>query len=195
MNYRVGFGGLGLMADNTMSLPGVMQYVLETSFFQTLSIPGQFQYYDERGLVWILTHWQICAKRYPSVGEKINIATWPVRFKGYFCERAFEVTDASGESILFANSNWILLDRVAQKPVRAIGIVADKYGEMFPFTLDKDFSMPKAGVMPLPLLSAHAYTPTRRDIDTNNHVNNRNIWSGCIVTCRKRFTTTIVRAT
>jgi len=168
VNYRIGFNGL--MPDNTLSLPGLMTHVQEASLFHTYSIDGAFDYYDEMNWVWILTHWQVEIAGYPKVGDKINISTWPVQFKSYFGERGFEAVDAEGKTLLAANSNWILLDRSSLKPIRPTEYICEKYGECFPFLLKKDFSLPKpGGFTPF---SEHSYTTTRRDIDTNNHVNN-----------------------
>ena len=168
VDYRVGFNGL--LSDGSLALPGLMTLTQEASLFHTFSIPGTFDYYDENNWVWILTHWQVEIYRYPKVGNQINISTWPVRFKGYFGERGFEATDASGKSLLAANSNWILLDRSTFKPVRPTELISSKYGAHHPFLLEKDFSLPKHD--DFAPLSSHGYTTTRRDIDTNDHVNN-----------------------
>ena len=168
VDYRIGFSGL--LSDGSLALPGLMAHVQEASMFHTFSIPGAFEYYDEMNWVWVLTHWQVEIHRYPKVGEKVNISTWPVRFKSYFGERGFEATDVGGLPLLDANSNWILLDRNSFKPVRPTEYISDKYGEHFPFLLEKDFGLSKH--KDFMSLSNHSYTTSRRDIDTNNHVNN-----------------------
>ena len=168
VGYRIGF--CGLMPDKTLSLAQFMAYVQEASLFHTFSIPGAFDYYDDVNWVWVVTHWQVEICGYPKVGDKINIATWPVRFKGYFGERGFEAVDSTGNTLLAANSNWILLDRNTYKPVRPTEYICNKYGQNFPFLLEKDFSLPNLeGFTPI---STHTYTASRRDIDTNRHVNN-----------------------
>lgn len=168
VSYRIGFSGL--MPDNSISLPQLMSHVQEASLFHTLSIPGGFDYYDKMSWVWILTHWQVEIKSYPKVGDKIIVETWPVRFKSYFGERSFEARNTQGDVLLIANSNWILLDRKTFKPVRPTEEMCEKYGGCFPFPMQKDFALPKAEGYEA--LCEHSYTPTRRDIDTNDHVNN-----------------------
>jgi len=153
-----------------MALPGLMDYVQEVSYFHTHSIDGLFEYYDRMNLVWVLTHWHVEVARQPRVGEHINISTWPVQFKGYFGERGFAATDSAGETILRANSNWLMLDRNVLKPARASEELIAKYGPPYPFPIEKNFALPKPDGFAT--LSTHKYTPTRRDIDTNNHVNN-----------------------
>jgi len=160
------------MGDNSISLPQLMTHVQEASLFHTFAIDGAFDYYDKMNWVWILTHWQVEIDSYPKVGDIVNIATWPVRFKGYFGERGFDVVDAAGNRMLSANSNWILLDRTTYKPVRPTEEICQKYGERFPFLLKKDFTLPMSIADGFSPLSKHIYTTSRRDIDTNNHVNN-----------------------
>ncbi|MCL2855909.1 MAG: thioesterase [Defluviitaleaceae bacterium] len=169
LDCRVGFSHL--LADDTVSLPALMERVQECSLFHTLDA-DLFGYYEENDLAWVLTHWQVEISRYPKVGEVVNISTWPVGFKGYFGLRGFEVADKGGSRLLAANSNWMLLNRSTLKPVRPTPIIAERYGDTAPFLLDKDFSLPDlADFNPL---SHHTYTPTRRDCDTNRHVNNAN---------------------
>jgi len=168
VGYRVGFNGL--LPDKTLALPGFMALTQEASLFHTFSIPNAFDYYDEMNWVWVLTHWQVEVAEYPKVGDEINISTWPVRFKGYFGERGFEAVDAAGGQLLAANSNWILLDRNTLKPVRPTEYICAKYGENYPFLVEKDFGLPKHD--DFEMLSSHNYITSRRDIDTNRHVNN-----------------------
>lgn len=170
VDYRIGFSSL--LPDNTMSLTGLMEYVQECSLYHTHSISGAFDYYNKMNWVWVLTHWQVEIYDAPKVADIVNISTWAVGYKAYFGERGFEVVDASGKRLLAANSNWILLDRGSLKPVRPNEYIAQKYGDRHPFLIPKDFSMPKTSGFSL--LSQHKYTATRRDMDTNNHVNNVN---------------------
>ena len=170
IDCRIGFSHL--LPDNHISLPGLMALVQDAPLFHNHSIPGAFDYYDKMNWAWILTHWQVEILGYPKAADNINISTWPVSYKGYFGERSSEVVDSNGNSLLHANTNWILLDRTSFKPVRPTDFITDKFGPLFPFILPKDFSMPKvAAFVPL---SEHKYRAARRDMDTNNHVNNVN---------------------
>jgi len=171
LDFRIGFNGL--LTGDVISLPALMDCVQETSLLHTHSIAGAMDYYEQTGLAWVLTHWQVEMCSYPKLGEFINIATWPVGFKGFFGTRGYEARDAEGGSILKANSNRMLLDRNTLKPVRPTEYVVTKYGECFDFPAPKDFSLPSLTDSDgFDLLSTHSYTPSRRDIDTNNHVNN-----------------------
>jgi medium-chain acyl-[acyl-carrier-protein] hydrolase len=174
LDFRIGFNGL--LPDNSISLPALMDCVQETSLLHTHSIPGAMDYYDEMNMAWVLTHWQVeLYAAAPKLGDIINISTWPVGFKGYFGTRGYEAKNVSGNTILAANSNWILLDRNSLKPVRPTEFIATKYGGLFDFPLNKDFTLPEiksTETANFEHLSTHKYIPTRRDMDTNNHVNN-----------------------
>jgi len=150
-------------------LPAVMDYVQQASFHHTLSSPSGMAGLDETGFVWVLTHWQVKISQLPAAGDEVTVSTWPVRFKGYFGERGFELC-AGGKSLVVANSNWMLLKRSNLTPARPDDAMLKKYGDMHPFLLDKDFAMPK--VADFEFLSEHTYEVSRRDIDNNKHTNN-----------------------
>ena len=147
-----------------------MAYVQDSSLLHTYATPQSLKYYDDKNWAWVLTHWHVKISAYPKSGERINIYTWPVRYKGYFGERGFEVQSSGGDSLLVANSNWILLERDTLSPIRANNEIISQYGEMYPFLLERDFAMPIYDGMEL--IGSHEYTVSRRDIDTNSHVNN-----------------------
>ena len=170
LDYRIGFTALN--PSKGISLPAFMAMVQEASLMHTYHTPQSLKYYDDHDWAWIITHWQVEIDELPQVGETVNISTWPVGFKGFFGERAYEAINAEGKSILRANSNWILLNRENLKPVRPNEEIAEKYGQKHPFPIKKDFSMPK--IDNFNFISSHPYKVLRRDIDTNRHVNNAN---------------------
>ena len=168
VNYRIGLHSL--YPDYSMNLAGLMAYVQESSLLHTYTTPKAMGFYEERGWAWVLTHWQVEVYHHPRVNDNVTIYTWPVRYRGYFGERGFEVQDGGGRSMLIANSNWVLLNRETLAPVRPNDEIAEKFGAMHPFLIDKDFTMPK--MTTATLISQNKYIPTRRDIDNNSHVNN-----------------------
>ena len=170
LDYTIGFSALN--PGHFISLPAFMNIVQETSLMHTYQTPQSLKYYDELDLAWVITHWQVEIDYLPKVAERVNIATWPVGFRSFFGERSFEAKSEQGESILRANSNWILLNRSTLKPHRPNEIIAQQYGTCYPFVVEKNFSMPK--ISDFELISEHNYTVLRRDIDTNRHVNNAN---------------------
>jgi len=158
------------MPDLTISLPGIMTAAVESSLMHTYTTPHLFEYYTSNGLAWVITHWHVRINRFPKVNEAVKIATWPVRFRGLFAERGFEMADERGESLLCANSNWVLLDRQKLKPVRASQEIIDYYGPTYPSKIDTDFAIPKPDGFEA--LARRDYAVQRRDIDIFGHANN-----------------------
>ena len=39
-------------------------------------------YLAEKHRAWLLSSWQIVVDRYPKLGERIVVSTWPYDFKG-----------------------------------------------------------------------------------------------------------------
>jgi len=159
-DYRVG------LRNDFVAL---MDYVQQACLHHTYSTPGGMEYYEQAGLVWVLTHWHVELDELPAPADVINVSTWPVIFKSYFGERGFELRQGE-KSLLRANSNWMLINRNSLKPTRADAQLAQKYGEPQSFLMTKDFSMPKAA--DFEFFGRHEYIATRRDIDNNQHVNN-----------------------
>jgi len=149
--------------------PAVMDYIQQASLHHTLSSPGGLEELDEADLVWVLTHWKVAINALPSTGEDVTVSTWPVNFKGYFGERGFEMKK-QGKSLIVANSNWMLLKRSSLSPARPNAAMLAKYGQVYPFLIQKDFALPKAAEFEL--VAEHTCNVSRRDIDNNNHVNN-----------------------
>ncbi|MCL2415665.1 MAG: thioesterase [Defluviitaleaceae bacterium] len=171
VDYRIGFNNI--MPNLTMNLPGLMHYVQESSLIHTFSNPHSQEYYDSHKLAWVITHWHVKIKRYPLVNSKVKIRTWPVKFRGFFGERGFDVQDENGEILLEANSNWILIERESHKPFRPSEEIRAQYGNISSFPFEKDFSMPQPDTLAdFANFARREYVVMRRDIDTNYHANN-----------------------
>ena len=107
--------------------------------------------------------------RYPSVGEKITVHTFPTPTRICFFPRYFIFTDEHGEMIGKAGSLWLLLD-IQTRRMLPPGDV----GKLIPD--NKDLSIP----MNLPATVGNLqgeefvteYHPVYTDLDVNCHVNN-----------------------
>ena len=66
-------------------------------------------YLTEKHRAWLLSSWQIIVDRYPKLGERIVVSTWPYDFKGIYGYRNFTIQDPEGHYLVRANSNWFFL--------------------------------------------------------------------------------------
>jgi len=151
-------------------IPGIMGYVQEASIKHTESTAHKMQWYADNMRGWLLTGWHIEIHKRPRWNDTIAVRTWPSKFRGILADRSFEVADADGERLISAMSAWVYTDIERRRPMKPPQEVIDGYGEVLPPVMEANFKIPdwsgfeKAGGREMAI--------TRRDTDTNYHVNN-----------------------
>lgn len=153
-----------------LSVTGMMNYLQDCSTFQSEDIGMGITYLKEHHQAWWLSSWQIMIDRYPVLGEKIVIGTWPYDFKGIYAYRNFTIQDSKGEYLVRANSIWFLFDTEAGRPVRVTNIDIDGYGEPEE-RLDMEYA-PRRIALPEDYVLKEPILVMKHHIDTNHHVNN-----------------------
>lgn len=153
-----------------LSVTGIMNYLQDCSTFQSEDIGMGVSYLKERHQAWLLSSWQIVIDRYPELGEKIVIGTWPYDFKGIYAYRNFTIQDPKGGYLVRANSIWFLFDTEAGKPTRVTNIDIDGYGKMEE-KLAMDYA-PRRISLPEDYSFKEPVLVMKHHIDTNHHVNN-----------------------
>ena len=123
----------------------------------------------KQNIVWVLSRSELHMNRYPSVGEKITVHTFPTPTRICFFPRYYIFTDAQGEMVGKAGTLWLLLDLTTRRMLPP-GDIARLIPE------NRDLSMP----MNLPATVSYVqgeefvstYCPVYTDLDVNGHVNN-----------------------
>lgn len=152
-----------------LTLGGIVDYFQDCSTFQSEELGVGFQYVSERGLVWVLSSWQVVVDRYPRLGEEIVIGTFPYGFKSFMGMRNFFLEDSQGVKIAYASSIWTLMDMNKKCPTRPLPEMLEKY--VLEEKLPMDYAPRKIAVEERGaekeriLIKAH-------HLDMNNHVNN-----------------------
>lgn len=64
-------------ADHTkhLTLTGIINYFQDCSTFQSEDIGVGIDYLERHKKGWILSSWQIIVKRYPKIGEELEVGT------------------------------------------------------------------------------------------------------------------------
>lgn len=118
---------------------------------------------------WVLNRWLLRMDRYPKLGERISIETWPSKFERFYATREFSMKDSEGNMLGRASSLWIYLNLDKKRPMRIPAHFEQAYGLTEAKALDDPFQdlpeMTKAQAE----MNFHV---RRSDIDTNGHVNN-----------------------
>ena len=132
--------------DRKLSLTGVINYMQDCSTFQSEDLNMGIDYLTEKHRAWLLSSWQIIVDRYPKLGERIVVSTWPYAFKGIYGYRNFTIQDPEGNYLVRANSNWFFFDtesgcpvRVGEEDVAAYGIGQEEKLPMAPEQFIKYF--------------------------------------------------------
>ncbi len=127
------------------------------------------EYCLAHGMAWVGSNYHIQISRMPKLHEEITITTWPAVEKKLGAIRDFLVTDTSGNEIIRASSQWILVDVAKKRPVCLRDNLPD-YRVVEDRVMSEDFTTK------LPPLTQEDYSLTFNvrfdDIDINNHVNN-----------------------
>lgn len=121
-----------------------------------------------KGVAWVGSNYLIKIKRWPKMHEKIFIATWPAQAKLWGAIRDFVLTDEQGEEIIWASSQWVLIDMQRRRPV-LLSKYFPQYEALQERVLDVDFK--KAGAF-LRTDEKYEYGVRFDDMDINHHVNN-----------------------
>ncbi len=154
-----------------LSLTGILNYLQDCSTFQSEDLQVGIDYLSQSRKAWWLSSWQTVIERYPVLGERIVISTWPYAFKGMYGYRNFTICDKEGNYLVKASSLWFLFDIEAGRPVRVTEAAIKAYRSEIQEKLDMEYA-PRRIILPQGYETAGEIVVARHHIDTNHHVNN-----------------------
>ena len=121
----------------------------------------------EKGLIWVITRFDVEITRMPRYGEKVTFTTYPGDSNPVFYYRHFYIEDEKGNVIIKANSLWTILNKETHQ------LVKDAFGDkkLPKVHLDNELSAPQKIQIEE---GEYSYSKTIRysDIDLNAHLNN-----------------------
>ncbi len=156
-------------SDQTLSLSSIVDQMQDCCTEQSMRVGQSIDELLEMNLVWMLSGWDIKIIRRPRLGESIKISTWPHRFRRYFAYRCHLIETEDGEPLVYANSEWFLMNTETGHPT----VPSEEMQAAFPLEerLDMPFRSrkihPKGEAEILPALPVQ-----KHQIDSNHHVNN-----------------------
>ena len=157
-------------SEGKLTMASLINYFQDCSTFQSEDLGLGLNYLRERHMVWVLSSWQMVAKRYPALCEKVTIATLPYDMKGFLGSRNFAMLDEKGEYVAKANSLWSLLDTETGKPTAIPTEMKDGY--RLEERLEMEYA-PRKIALPADLAVREAVVVRKHHLDTNYHVNNQ----------------------
>lgn len=157
--------------NNKLSYYGLLKWLQEIGCLHVSELEYGLDNVSKTGFVWILLNWKIKIFSRPSWKTTLHIKTWPSKIVHTICYRDYEILDKQGNRIAIATSNWVLFDIRTNRIARATPEITQKFtsneGRVFDTEIQK-LNDPKT------FENTFTYTILRKDIDTNNHVNNLN---------------------
>ncbi len=112
----------------------------------------------KKNIVWVLSRCELHMDRYPRIGERITVSTFPMPNRIFFFPRYYVFTDERGEMIGKAGTLWLLLDIRTRRM-----LPPGEVGRLIPD--NTDLAVPMEEFLT-------EYEPVYTDLDVNGHVNN-----------------------
>jgi acyl-ACP thioesterase len=122
----------------------------------------------KRNMTWVLSRYHVLIHRYPALGARLEVMTWPSGKHGYFAIRDFEVSDGDGSPVLSATSSWMVLGLEKKQPVKVDDVVGPGYAFEKRALEDPFASLP----VPSARESELCFRVETAHLDWNRHVNN-----------------------
>jgi len=157
----------------------LLYYLEDAAIAHSESIGNGVAQVKAEGLAWILNRWHLQMDRYPNLGEKVIIETWPSSFERFYGRREFLIRTMDQAVIGRATSLWILFNIATKRPSRIRSEFGEAYG-LDPLRAIDDPFDPLQAIETGTKVGEGAeeddqkFLVRRSDIDTNGHVNNAN---------------------
>lgn len=147
----------------------IINYFQDCSIFHSEDVGLGLGYLEENHRVWLMNAWQIQVFRFPVFSEEITVSTWAYDFNTLYGYRNFLISDSAGQVCAVANSIWVYMDTLNSRPAKIEENVVKAYKIEKPYPMDY---APRKISLPEGLKADTEFYVQRRNLDTNNHVNN-----------------------
>ena len=152
-----------------LSLVSMVNYLQDSSTFQSEELDRGFESLRRRAIAWILATWRIEVERLPRLGERIRVSTWCYDMSRSRALRCFAMADGSGRELVRADSKWFVYDvssgHVTHVPDdQRIYLSSEPRSQMAP--LERHLRPEGEGVV------TTASVVRAHNLDTNRHMNN-----------------------
>ncbi|SHO49480.1 acyl-[acyl-carrier-protein] thioesterase [Anaerocolumna xylanovorans] len=147
----------------------IINYFQDCSIFHSEDIGVGLDYLEKHHRLWLMNAWQINVNRFPVFGEDIAVSTWAYDFNTFYGYRNFMIQDANEQVLAVANSVWVYMDTLNNCPARIDDTVTEAYQKEEAYPMEY---APRKILLPKDFSDAPVFSVQRRNLDTNNHVNN-----------------------
>lgn len=121
---------------------------------------------------WVVLTWKLEIFKRPTWNEKIKVKSWVGKIDKIYQYRDYEMLDSNNEIVAKGVAQWIMVDTLTKK----IQKVDEKILNEFPIVnredYDNNIKKISTKVNSDNLNQIYEYKIEKRDVDTNNHMNN-----------------------
>lgn len=150
----------------------ILEYFQDCGTFQSEALDMGVDADKRYARAWYVLAWDVKITRAPRRSEYITVTTQAYKMRGFYGYRRYAILDEAGETIVTAESLWILMDIAKQLPMKVTQEIAEAY-------VDEDAD-PTVRIKRKIALSedvqewefCETIPITKMYLDSNNHVNN-----------------------
>jgi medium-chain acyl-[acyl-carrier-protein] hydrolase len=149
----------------------LFSFLLSCAWNHAAAAGFSFQDLSERGLMWVLTKFQMSILRMPEWRDEIKLETWGKRIERLYALRDFRVSSPQGRRLAGATGAWMILDKRSYRPRKLEQLMGS-----FPWQEGKnelEGSLQKVAQSTNGQDRAH-HRVRFSELDVNNHVNAAN---------------------
>ena len=121
--------------------------------------------------LWVLSRLRLRFNRYPKLGEKLIVMTYPTGLNRLFATRQYQLLAENGDRLVEGTSFWIVIDDAKFRPVKPFRML----GEFAERNLEKPRFFPELNKIAEPETAPETkleYRVLHSNIDLNRHLNN-----------------------
>jgi len=154
--------------NNQIVPPALLMLMQEGSMHNAIQLKFSMWDEDMANSNWVLLRKELRVYRYPQLGEKVRVITYPAGIARVFAYRDFWILDENGDTLACAPSTWTLMNldtrRLSPIPQRLVDMQEVQPGENLPLPAQK-LKLPE-------LEDIYQHRVGHYDTDWNGHVNN-----------------------
>lgn len=157
--------------DGRLSLHAVVGWLQEAATANAAVLGVGLDWTSGHGLAWVLARLSVRMRRYPAIGARVDIATWPSGLESRRAHRDFVLREGDGRDgvIGLATSAWTLIDVDRKRPMMIAEATGGKITILTPRALEFESTNVPA---PEETEQRRAVLPRPSDLDLLGHVNN-----------------------
>lgn len=158
--------------NNHLTLKGFLKYLVDAASAHSDIAGYGLDDIPKTHVAWLILDWKLKVYNYPKTSELIHIRTWTRNNSKLYSYRDFEVLDNTGSRIAIGSSKWVLVNYETKAISKITPEIIAAYNPENLMIFDKEIE--KLAEPKGKYTNCFSYTILRRDLDTNNHVNNLN---------------------